>query len=273
VWIEDLRKRVNAEVDAETKQRFYMVGETFESGNRDIIAKYVAPQLLDGQFDFPLRGVLVEKILRRTGSMAELDEFLNSNDTYYNGVMSTFIGNHDLARVIQTALDQPWGTWDSGGNANWSDPPGLPNYKAPFERLAVAFTFLFTTKGIPLVYYGDEIGMPGAGDPDNRRFMQWGGESADQLFLRDQISKLGKIRKEHPALWKGTRTATSVTTDTYGYVMSDGVEEVFVALNRGDVAATVAGMPASATDLLTGNDVSGPNPSLPPRSAMILVAK
>jgi glycosidase len=32
-----------------------------------------------------------------------------------------------------------------------------------------------TTKGIPLIYYGDEIGMPGAGDPDNRRFMQWMG--------------------------------------------------------------------------------------------------
>jgi preprotein translocase subunit SecA len=66
VWIEDLRKRLDAEVD-QSKGRFYMVGETFETGNRDIIRQYVSPQLLDGQFDFPLRGAIVENILRRSG--------------------------------------------------------------------------------------------------------------------------------------------------------------------------------------------------------------
>ncbi|MEJ7734527.1 MAG: alpha-amylase family glycosyl hydrolase [Polyangiaceae bacterium] len=273
VWIEDLRKRVDAEVDKLTGERFYMVGETFESGNRDILAKYVAPQLLDGQFDFPLRGVLVEKVLRRTGTMYELDDFLKTNDTYYNGVMSTFIGNHDLARVIQTALDEPWGAWDNGGNSNWESPPALPGGKAPFERVAVAFAFLYTTKGVPLVYYGDEIGMAGAGDPDNRRFMQWDGITANQTWLREQLSALGKIRKDHPALWKGTRTTVSVTQDTYGYRMSDGKEEVFVALNRGDVAGGVSGLPTSAKDLLTGATVAGPTVTLAPRTAMILIVE
>ena len=50
--------------------------------------------------------------------------------------------------------------------------------------MGVGFTFLYTTKGIPLVYYGDEIGMAGAGDPDNRRFMQWEGLSEFQVALR-----------------------------------------------------------------------------------------
>ena len=34
---------------------------------------------------------------------------------------------------------------------------------------------ILTNKGAPLIYYGDEIGLPGAGDPDNRRMMQWTG--------------------------------------------------------------------------------------------------
>ncbi|MFY0534764.1 hypothetical protein [Nannocystis pusilla] len=32
---------------------------------------------------------------------------------------------------------------------------------------------MLTQNGIPLIYYGDEIGMAGAGDPDNRRMMDW----------------------------------------------------------------------------------------------------
>jgi glycosidase len=271
-WIADLRAATN-QLDADSGQRFYMVGETFESGNRDIIKSYVHPSLLDGQFDFPLRGVLVETLLRRSGSMYDLDGFLASNDTYYQGVMSTFIGNHDIARVIHTALDQPWGAWDNGGNANWSAPPPVPDYRAPFERMAVAFTFLMTTQGIPLIYYGDEVGMAGAGDPDNRRFMQWDGYSDHQLFLRDQIQRLGAIRKDHPALWKGTRSTVSVTQDTYGYLMSDGAEQVYVALNRGDQPGGVAGMPASGTDLLSGEAVSGPTVTLPPRSTRIILAE
>jgi glycosidase len=274
-WISDLRARVTAEIEPGSKQHFYMVGETFESGNRDLVRKYVDPSLLDGQFDFPLRAVVVEKLLRRTGSMFDLDGFLASNDGYYPGVMSTFLGNHDIARIINTALDDPWDAWAAAdkGAGNWSNTPQLPAYKAPFERMAVAFTFLMTTKGIPLIYYGDEIGMPGAGDPDNRRFMQWSGYSADQLFLRGQIEKLGQIRKAHPALWRGGRTTASVTQDTYGYTMTDGADVVSIALNRGDTAAAVAGMPAKGHDLLSDKDVDGPSVTLPPRTAMVLVPR
>lgn len=269
-WVEDLRKRVDEEID-QTAGRFYMVGETFETGNRDIIRQYVASNLLDGQFDFPLRGAIVEHIMRRGGTMHDLDAFLSTNDTYYPGIMSTFIGNHDIPRVIQTALDSPWGAWDNGGDSNWNNPPGLPQNTAPFERLALGFTFLMTTKGIPLIYYGDEIGMPGSGDPDNRRFMQWTGLDPDQDWLRDRVKKLGQIRKDNPALWRGTRTSVFVSNDVYVYKMTDGSDAVYVALNRGDTAQQAENLPASATDLLTDGSVTGPTASMPPRSALILV--
>jgi glycosidase len=274
-WLFAIRARVTTDVEPMNHQHFYMVGETFESVDRDLIKSFIDPTTeLDGQFDFPLRGAAVYNILSRQGTMYDLDGFLSTNDTYYDpGIMSTFLGNQDLVRTIQTALDQPWDAWSDGGDAKWDDPPGAPPNRAPYERMAVGFTFLLTTKGVPLLYYGDEIGMPGAGDPDNRRFMQFSGLSDDQTFLKATIQKLGAARKAHTALWRGTRTTASVTNDTYGYVMTDGADVVYVALNRGDLDGTVAGMPAAATDLLTGADVTGPTVTLPPRTSMVLVAR
>ena len=93
---------------------------------------------------------------------------------------------------------------------------------------------LFTNRGAPLVYYGDEIGMPGAGDPDNRRFMQWSGLNADQQYLHDRIKTLVDIRSKHPALYKGIRTTISATQDTWLFVQETPQEQVYVGINRGD---------------------------------------
>ena len=54
--------------------------------------------------------------------------------------------------------------------------------------LKLAFTVLMTVRGTPLVYYGDEIAMPGGGDPDNRRDFP-GGWSAD---ARDAFTQGGR---------------------------------------------------------------------------------
>ena len=61
-------------------------------------------------------------------------------------------------------------------------------------EFALAFGVMFTTEGIPLIYYGDEIGLAGGGDPDNRRMMVWDDSSlsAAQLSLRERIRRLGR---------------------------------------------------------------------------------
>src|SRR5262249_39319197 len=146
---------LNAEVAWD--QPFYMVGETFD-GNRDLIKSYVDKTMLDGQFDFPLRGSILGTLLRRDGQMSDLVGFLDSNDGYYgpNSVMSTFVGNHDVPRVIELGLDSPmFGPWDGGKWAAWTGQPSLPAYRGPFERVAVAYTLLMTIPGIPMIYYGD----------------------------------------------------------------------------------------------------------------------
>lgn len=271
VWFSDLRARVDAEVAWD--QPFYLVGETFD-GNRDLIKSYVNPNtLLNGQFDFPLRAQVLSTILHRDGQMSDLQGFAASNDGYYGpgAVMSTFLDNHDVPRAMEHALDTPmFDPWDGGKSDAWTNQPQLPTTSSPFQRLAVAYAFLFTSPGIPMLYYGDEYGMPGAGDPDNRRFMQWSNYTSDQTWLHDQIAALAHARAQHPATRRGTRTTLGVSTDVWVYQMATSGDAVIVALNRGDGAQPAVGLPGgSYTDALTGQTVTTPL-TLPPRTAMVL---
>lgn len=274
-WLLDLRARVTAEIEPSKPQHFYMVGETF-TGNRTLIAQYVNPEtMLDGQFDFPLRASIVSSVLMRQGSMQDLSNEMGfSEAAFAGGTMSTFLGNHDVPRSIHFAEDQPlWDdAWAGGKESSWSNTPGLPSGTSAFQRLANAFTVLYTLRGVPLIYYGDEIGLPGAGDPDNRRPMQWSGYSQGQDLLLDHVRKLGAIRQSHPALRRGNRQTLWVTADTLAYSMTHESEVVYVAINRSDAAQQVAGLPSGQlTDLLTNGTVSGPAIDVPARSAMILV--
>jgi glycosidase len=280
-WLTQLRSQIQTNVVAKETppQRFYMVGETYDFGNRDFIKSFVDPKTkLDGQFDFPLRLHLVQSILMRTQGMSDLASFMDGNDGYYgtDAIMSTFVGNHDLPRSIHIGDDTPlWSDpYSDGKDKSWSGAPGLPARRSPFERLANAFGVLFTNKGAPLVYYGDEIGLPGAGDPDNRRFMTWTTPNADQQFLKDRVKALLTIRAAHPALRRGKRTTINVDTDAWVYSMSTTGDTVYVAINRGDGDKSIGGLPSGAlTELITGAAVTGPSYTVPARQTRVFVVK
>jgi glycosidase len=270
-WLTDLRARLTGE--ATWDQPFYLVGETFE-GDRSVIKQYVNPQtMLDGQFDFPLRANALRVLLRRDGSMFDLAGFLDSNDDYYGAgaVMSTFLGNHDVPRTIHIGEDSPqFGEWDGGKDRAWQNQPQLPGGPSAFERLALGYALIYTLPGVPMIYYGDEYGMNGAGDPDNRHMMQWAGYTAHQTWLRDRVAALGAIRAAHPALRRGDRTTLGTTTDVLVYRMTDGADTIIVALNRSDAPAATVNLPGGEyTDLLTGAAIQAPA-QIPARSALIL---
>ncbi len=276
-WLLQLRTEVEKLAATRSpRPRMYFVGETYDFGNRDYLKSFVDPKTkLDGQFDFPLRLQVLESIISRRAPMTALRDLVATNDSFYgpNALMSPWIGNHDLGRVIHMAEDTPmWGdAYADGKDRAFNNPPVLPGYKRPFERIANAFVFLLTSPGVPLIYYGDEIGLPGGGDPDNRRFMQWSGLSPDQTWLRGRVSALGTLRRDHAALRRGKRTLLSATDDTFVYSMSDGVETLYVAINRGDADQTVSSLPSKTLrDLYNQESVSGPSVRVLARSARVL---
>lgn len=278
-WLTELRTRLDSEVHAtqSPRQRFYMVGETYDFGNQGYLRSFIDPGTkLDGQFDFPLRRILLQATVRGAEPMSNLKGFMDGNDSFYgaDAIMSTWIGNHDLGRIIHQAERPPrWGEYDNGGNCAWSGPATVGSRDA-YERVAVAFGVLYTSRGAPLLYYGDEVGLPGCGDPDNRRVMQWAGLDANQQWLQTRLKRLGKIREAHPALRRGTRTTINVGNDTWLYSMRSTEETVYVAINRGDASTTLTGLPTQAMDELVEQSMNaGGSITVPARQVRILVVR
>jgi glycosidase len=278
-WLGDLRPGITSQIiGAETpKQRFYMVGETYDFQNRGLIRSMINSQTgLDGQFDFPLRIRLIEVMLMRSTQnnltpddtnwsrnaapgMKGLSDFMDSNDTFYpsDAVMSTFIGNHDIGRSIHYAEDTPlWSNPADNGSGNaWSGQPQASTNPKAYERLANAFAVILTNKGAPLIYYGDEIGLPGGGDPDNRRMMQWSNTTQDQKGLQARITALTTIRAAHPATRRGKRTTISVDTDHWLYKLETSggdptPDTIYVAINRSDSDWQASSLPSGLTEIL-----------------------
>jgi len=299
-WLAALRPAITSQILAKEtpQQRFYMVGETYDFQNRPLIASMIDPVAqLDGQFDFPLRIRLVEALLMRsTQNMLTIDDlnwsrnappgmtglaqFYQANIDYYGvtSVMSTFVGNHDLPRSIHFA-EQTLPAWLSeesptnpsatdGKNAAWSGQPALETDPNTYERLANVFAVLLTNKGAPLIYYGDEIGLPGAGDPDNRRMMQWTGLSAAQQGLSARIKILTGIRAAHGALRRGAQETLYVDEDLWVYSMSIPGDTVYVAVNRNDTDLTTTAIPTGIPELVTGT-TSSATTTIPARQTLI----
>lgn len=70
------------------------------------------------------------------------------------------------------------------------------------RRMKLAVVFLFTFMGTPCIFYGDEIGLTGGGDPDCRKCMEWDPKKQDRE-LYDFYKLLIGLRKKNKALREG----------------------------------------------------------------------
>jgi glycosidase len=118
-----------------------------------------------------------------------------------------------------------------------------------FGRLA--FTFLLTTRGTPLVYYGDEIALAGGNDPDNRRDFPGGfpgdsrdafvaaGRTPDEQAVFERLRALLLLRRALPALRRGRLVNLQVDEQAWVYARVGEGAPVLVAINNGNQAAAV----------------------------------
>lgn len=206
--------------------------------------------------------------------MTELATWLEQNDRYYGerAIMTTWLGNHDVPRPIHLAAGKL--TNCSEGSHSRNNLPGQfpqPSDAAPYERMAVAFALQLASPGIPMIYYGDEVGLSGGGDPENRRMFPWddGALNTHQKVLREKVKALALLRSQARVLSRGERKTLFSDADTWLFEMhgcAPALDDAVIAVHRGDADKTVSLPQGSYEDLLTGAKVGGGNLSLAPRS-------
>ena len=102
-----------------------------------------------------------------------------------------------MARAYpQAALLRSWNLLAS------HDTPRLVHEISDPARRAFLWVLAFVFPGVPMVYYGEETGMDGSHDPDNRRPMNWD-ESAWDTGTLNLIRRLAALRRQHAALSEG----------------------------------------------------------------------
>ena len=177
---------------------------------------------VDALFDFPLHFTL-RNVFARNGSIREVPQMLARDHLYPNpDRLVTLLGLHDVNRFM--------------------NEPG-----ATTAGLRLAYTVLATVRGTPLVYYGDEIALPGGVDPDNRRDFPGGwredgrnaftseGRTDIEASVWNHLQTLLALRAERPALRKATMQNLFVSDQAWVYRRGGTV----VAINNGTTPAVV----------------------------------
>lgn len=208
----------------------YQIGETY--GNAELIGSYVNSGQMDAQFDFNFYDKAITILNNEDNSMTDLSSTLTESLNFYgyHNLMGYISGNQDRPRFISLAD----GSLDPGEDtklAGWTREINNQG-KIGFERLAQLHALNFTIPGIPVIYYGDEIGMPGGNDPDNRRMMIFDNLSEDQNEMRNTVAKLAEIRKNHMALNYGDLRLIDVDEFTMTFERKYFDDHVVVIINN-----------------------------------------
>jgi glycosidase len=170
-------------------------------------------------FDFPLAFVLRDVTIRGA-PMKKMVDILRHDELYpHPEMLVTFIGNHDNKRFMG----------EEGSNP---------------AKLKAAFSLLLTLRGIPQIYSGDEIAMPGGIDPDNRRDFPGGfpgdphdafaasGRNAEQQDVFTHVQSLLALRKVHAALRAGKQWHIGWDENYYAFLRELPEEKLLIVYNN-----------------------------------------
>ena len=255
-----LTKNIKEEIETPRQTQVYQIGETF--GGYDLISSYVSNGQLSSQFNFNLYDTAIPVFLDPENSFKLLDNQMQKTFQVYgvNHLMGNLVSSHDKIRYMAYADGDLEINDGRASDFAWANPPKVDN-PSSYDKLKLHLAYILTIPGVPVIYYGDEIGMTGASDPDNRRMMRFDNdlnEYEKQMFK--DVSKLIHSRSDHSALKYGDFLTLQADKNIYAFLRSDMNERILVILNKSDKEQQInLSLPAiysieSASDIISGDE-------------------
>ncbi len=211
-------------------KRIYQIGETY--GNKELIGSYVSSGMVDGQFDFNVYDNAVAVFARDDEPFEKLVNSLQESLDYYgyHNLMGYITGNQDKPRFISLAGgDLKFG--ENSKLAGWTRDIGVGD-KVGYKKLQLLNAFILTIPGVPSIYYGDEIGMPGANDPDNRRMMRFNDLNTEEKQTRKITKELIHLRRNNLVLIYGDFELLYMDKKTLAFARTYFDKIVIVVFNK-----------------------------------------
>ncbi|MCX6252302.1 MAG: alpha-amylase family glycosyl hydrolase [Bacteroidetes bacterium] len=230
IYWRTLTRKINEQVVFPENKPVFQIGETY--GSRELISSYINPGELDAQFDFDLYFNARSIFAKDNGSFKELFPILQETFNYYgeHNLMGNITGNQDQSRFISFASGALTFA-ESDREAGWKRDIEVKD-TIGYQMLAMLIAFNMTIPGIPVIYYGDEYGMPGANDPDNRRMMKFDSLNLHELKTKNMVQQLIHLRKDHLPLIYGDFKLLEVSDKAVVYMRSYFDQVVFVIMNK-----------------------------------------
>ena len=237
----------------------------------DDATKYLMGDMYDSVMNYLFRNAVIGFAKGNSASQAtrELEKIRERypEEAFY--AMMNLVGSHDTTRLL-SYLD------GIGDDRNQKDfDSAFPTYEKTSqlakERQHLVAFLQFTYPGAPTIYYGDEIGMVGSDDPDDRRAFEWGKGNKE---LVEYYAKLAAIRNAYPALRTGNMHMEDVgNSSLLAFTRYDSESAVIVMANNSQYTQTFEeNVQIELVDLLTGKVYGiGETIEIPALGGVILV--
>lgn len=226
--------KIRLAVKAEGEEN-YLLGEVWEDATNKISYSYrrrfLRGKQLDSVMNYPFANAIVD-FVKSGNSDNLLNTVLNILENYPPQsvkLLMNHIGTHDTARIL-TRLGTDC-TFDGDRESQSRYNLSHEQYLKAVKLLKLAAVLQYTLPGVPSLYYGDEAGMQGFGDPFCRKTYPWGKENPELLsFYKD----LGNMRKNTAAFKTGDFIPLCAENGVFVFLRKNEDCQVLIAVNASD---------------------------------------
>ena len=173
-----------------------LYGEVWEDASNKIsygIRKhYYLGEELDGVMNYPVRTGIIDYLRNRQCAKLNyaLTDIINNAPTRVRNLQMNLLGTHDTDRILTVLGGE--GKEGFTNSELFGKRMSKEQRNLAISKLKCAYTILATVPGLPAIFYGDEAGLEGYGDPFNRMPYPWGNE---ENTLIAHYRSIGKIRE------------------------------------------------------------------------------